>query len=49
MALLCKLAYKTPLCDLCETNALSQGVPYSQGGSYMPVYRVVLLYNLFLP
>jgi hypothetical protein len=35
------LAYKPPLCGPCETNALSQGGSYSEGGSYMLVDTVL--------
>jgi len=37
------LAYKTPLCGPCETNALSQGGSYSKGGLICQIYRTSLV------
>jgi hypothetical protein len=37
-----KLAYKTPLCGPCETNALSQGGSYSKGGLICQISGTVL-------
>ena len=37
------LAYKTPLCGPCETNALSQGGSYSKGGLICQIYGTCLV------
>jgi hypothetical protein len=37
-----KLAYKTPLCGPCETNALSQGESYSKGGLICQISGTIL-------
>ena len=38
-----KLAYKSPLCGPCETNALSQGGTYRKGGLICQLYGTCLV------